>query len=149
ATAVQGLDWLLARQVLDVAGDWINRRPDVRPGGWPFQYANPHYPDLDDSAAVLMALDRIDHDRYRQAIDRGVEWILGMQSANGGWGAFDADNTHQYLNSIPFADHGALLDPPTSDVTARCLSALAQLGFKPDHPAIARALEFLRAEQEP
>jgi squalene-hopene/tetraprenyl-beta-curcumene cyclase len=148
-SARRGAAWLAPRQVLDVVGDWAASRPGLRPGGWPFQYANPHYPDLDDTAAVLMALDRIDHDRYRQAIDRGVEWILGMQSGNGGWGAFDADNTHHYLNSIPFADHGALLDSPTADVTARCVSALAQLGFKSDHPALARAIAFLRREQEP
>jgi squalene-hopene/tetraprenyl-beta-curcumene cyclase len=147
-SAERGAAWLAEQQVLDVAGDWSWRRPNVRPGGWPFQYANPHYPDLDDTAAVLMALDRIDHDRHRQAIDRGVEWILGMQSQNGGWGAFDADNTHHYLNNIPFSDHGALLDPPTSDVTARCVGALAQLGFKAGHPALARALAFFEREQE-
>ncbi|MBI1776118.1 MAG: squalene--hopene cyclase [Proteobacteria bacterium] len=148
-SAERGAAWLLDRQVLDVVGDWAWTRPNLRPGGWPFQYANPHYPDLDDTAAVLMALDRIDHARYRHAIDRGVEWLLGMQSENGGWGAFDADNTHHYLNNIPFADHGALLDPPTADVTARCMSALCQLGFKADHPAIARAIDFLHREQEP
>jgi squalene-hopene/tetraprenyl-beta-curcumene cyclase len=143
-----GLDWLRDRQVLDTAGDWAGARPGLRPGGWAFQYANPHYPDLDDTAAVALALDRFDGARYREAIDRAAEWVLGMQSRNGGWGSFDADNTHYYLNHIPFADHGALLDPPSADVSGRCLGFLAQLGTDPKHPAIAAALAYLRAEQE-
>jgi squalene-hopene/tetraprenyl-beta-curcumene cyclase len=150
APAIQaGLDWLEARQELDVAGDWAAVRPGLRPGGWPFQYANPHYPDLDDTAAVGLALDRFDSDRYRPALDRAAEWVLGMQCRNGGWASFDADNTHYYLNHIPFADHGALLDPPTADVSARCIGFLAQLGYGADHPAIAAGLEYLRREQEP
>jgi squalene-hopene/tetraprenyl-beta-curcumene cyclase len=144
----RGLDWLVERQVLDVAGDWIAARPHVRPGGWPFQYANPHYPDLDDTAVVVMALDRCDRVRYEPAIKRATEWVVGMQSRNGGWGAFDADNTYHYLNHIPFADHGALLDPPTSDVTARCLGMLAQLGYDDGHPGVKGGLDFLRDEQE-
>src|SRR4029079_4144626 len=103
----------------------------VRPGGWAFQYANPHYPDLDDTAVVVMAMDRMrtqTPDAFAEAIERGREWIAGLQSRDGGWAAFDADNTYFYLNNIPFADHGALLDPPTEDVTARCVSMLAQLG---------------------
>jgi squalene-hopene/tetraprenyl-beta-curcumene cyclase len=140
--------WLEKRQVLDVAGDWATWRPEVRPGGWAFQYNNPHYPDLDDTAVVVMALDRLNPQRYREAITRGTEWVLGLQSKNGGWGAFDADNTCYYLNHIPFADHGALLDPPTADVTARCLGMLAQLGYKKDHPACAAAINYLRREQE-
>jgi squalene-hopene/tetraprenyl-beta-curcumene cyclase len=130
--AGKGLDWLLPRQVLDTAGDWAGKRPHVRPGGWAFQYANPHYPDLDDTAVVVMAMDRarrIDADaRYDGSIERGVEWVMGLQSRNGGWAAFDVDNVYDYLNNIPFADHGALIDPPTDDVTARCVSMLAQLG---------------------
>ena len=140
ATAVRGLDWLRPLQVLDVAGDWINRRPHVRPGGWAFQYANPHYPDLDDTAVVVMAMDRARRTgvgpRYDAAIERGVEWIKGMQSHNGGWAAFDVDNIYHYLNNIPFADHGALIDPPTEDVTARCVSMLAQLGETLDESEI-------------
>jgi squalene-hopene/tetraprenyl-beta-curcumene cyclase len=130
--AVAGLDWLTARQVLDVKGDWAGQRPEVRPGGWAFQYNNAHYPDLDDTAVVVMAMDRarrgLGDSRYDEAIARGAEWVEGLQSRGGGWGAFDADNTYHYLNNIPFADHGALLDPPTEDVTARCVSMLAQLG---------------------
>jgi squalene-hopene/tetraprenyl-beta-curcumene cyclase len=121
----------------------------LRPGGWAFQYDNPHYPDLDDTAAVALALDRFDGERYRPAIDRAAEWVIGMQSRNGGWGSFDADNTHYCLNHIPFADHGALLDPPTADVSARCLGFLAQLGRDAKEPAVAGALAYLRAEQEP
>ncbi|HYU12540.1 MAG TPA: squalene--hopene cyclase [Stellaceae bacterium] len=144
----QALDWLADKQVLDTVGDWAATRPGLRPGGWAFQYANPHYPDLDDTAAVALALDRFDADGYHEAIDRALEWVVGMQSRNGGWGSFDADNNHYYLNHIPFADHGALLDPPTADVSARCLGFLAQRGITPDHPAVAGALAFLRREQE-
>jgi squalene-hopene/tetraprenyl-beta-curcumene cyclase len=132
AAACQGLEWLLPRQVLDIVGDWSTMRPDVRPGGWAFQYANPHYPDLDDTAVVVMVMDRARRigagGRYDRAIARGAEWVKGLQSSNGGWAAFDVDNTYDYLNNIPFADHGALIDPPTEDVTARCVSMLAQLG---------------------
>jgi squalene-hopene/tetraprenyl-beta-curcumene cyclase len=144
----RGLDWLEDRQVLDVAGDWAAARPGLRPGGWAFQYANPHYPDVDDTAAVALILDRCDRERYRPAVERAAEWILGMQSRNGGWGAFDADNTHYRLNYIPFADHGALLDPPTADVSARCLGLLAQMRYPADHPAIAAAIAYLKREQE-
>lgn len=155
AAVRRGLEWLEARQVLDTVGDWAEQRPQVRPGGWAFQYANPHYPDLDDTAVVAMAMDRFAGRRgrrgepaFREAIERGREWVLGLQSANGGWGAFDADNTSEYLNHIPFADHGALLDPPTADVTARCVSMIAQLGNAEDKPALERGLAFLRREQE-
>jgi len=143
------LDWLETKQVLERAGDWVATRPRVRPGGWAFQYENPDYPDLDDTAAVALALDRFDSARYRRAIDRAAEWVVGMQSRNGGWGSFDADNTHYYLNHIPFADHAALLDPPTADVSARCLGFLAQIGYASDHPARSAVIEYLRREQEP
>jgi squalene-hopene/tetraprenyl-beta-curcumene cyclase len=145
----RAFDWLAEKQVLDVVGDWAGKRPGLRPGGWAFQYENPHYPDVDDTAAAGLALDRFDAERYRGALDRTAEWILGMQSKDGGWGAFDADNTHFYLNHIPFADHGALLDPPTADVSARCLGFLAQVGYSADHPAVASALAYLRDQQEP
>ena len=141
-------DWLLAREIRDVCGDWSGRRPDLQPGGWAFQYRNDYYNDVDDTAVVAMALHRAEPERYRAAIQRSVDWIIGMQSRCGGWGAFDADNTHFHLNHIPFADHGALLDPPTADVTARCLGLLAQLGYARSHPVVRRALEFLRREQE-
>jgi squalene-hopene/tetraprenyl-beta-curcumene cyclase len=141
-------DWLVDRQVLNTVGDWAEWRPNVRPGGWAFQYNNAYYPDVDDTAVVVMALDRVDRHKYRNAIERGAEWVLGLQSKNGGWGAFDADNSYYYLNHIPFADHGALLDPPSADVSARCLGMLAQLGYKPDHPQVAKAITYLRDEQE-
>jgi len=148
ANAARAMSWLAERQVLDVKGDWSWQRPGLRPGGWAFQYANPHYPDVDDTALVGMALDRVGDPAQREAVVRAAEWIIGMQSENGGWGSFDADNTKYYLNHIPFADHGALLDPPTADVSARCLGFLAQIGYKPDHPALARAIAFLKREQE-
>src|SRR5215831_11159649 len=152
AQARKGLEWLAPKQILDVKGDWVARRPDLRPGGWAFQYANPHYPDVDDTAVVAMAMDRAQgvgaqHD-FRASIAAGREWILGMQSANGAWGAFDADNEYYYLNNIPFADHGALLDPPTEDVTARCVSMLAQIDeTAPKSAALAPALDYLRRTQ--
>lgn len=142
-------EWLVDRQITDVVGDWAAKRPGLRPGGWAFQYRNDHYPDVDDTAVVVMALHRADPQRYKDAIDRGVEWIIGMQSTNGGWGAFDAENEYYHLNHIPFADHGALLDPPTSDVSARCLGMLAQLGYGRDDAVVARAVDFLKSEQEP
>jgi squalene-hopene/tetraprenyl-beta-curcumene cyclase len=150
----KGLAWLKPLQVLETKGDWAVRAPDVRPGGWAFQYANPHYPDLDDTAVVVMAMDRLRQNRatadYDGAIARGREWIEGMQSRNGGWGAFDIDNDFQYLNNIPFADHGALLDPPTEDVTGRCLSMLVQLGEKAGRSArVDRAIDYLRRTQLP
>ena len=151
--ATKGLDWLATKQVLDVKGDWSVQRPNVRPGGWAFQYANPHYPDLDDTAVVVMAMDRAQKAsggrRFDPAIARGTEWVKGLQSKNGGWAAFDADNMYYYLNNIPFADHGALLDPPTEDVTARCVSMLAQLGEAKNSAEVADAIEYLRRIQMP
>ena len=149
--AARGLDWLVPLQEMNVKGDWAERRPDVRPGGWAFQYMNAHYPDTDDTAAVVVAMDRIRGlvgTRYDHAVGRAREWVEGIQSRGGGWGAFDADNHHHYLNHIPFADHGALLDPPTVDVTARCVGMLAQLGVGADDAKMAEAVGYLLAEQE-
>jgi squalene-hopene/tetraprenyl-beta-curcumene cyclase len=150
----KALDWLKTKQILDVKGDWAAARPDVRPGGWAFQYNNPHYPDVDDTAVVAMAMDRAQNLQgrtdYAEPIARAREWIFGMQSRDGGWGAFDADNAYHYLNHIPFADHGALLDPPTEDVSARCVSMLAQLGDMPkSDPRVAHAVDYLRRTQHP
>ncbi len=136
------------RQILDVFGDWKTNRGHVRSGGWAFQYWNDYYPDVDDTAVVVMGLDRSGYDESRQAIARGAEWVVGMESDSGGWGAFDANNEHYALNNIPFADHGALLDPPSSDVTARCLGMLAQLGCDRAHPTVIRSLEYLKQQQE-
>jgi squalene-hopene/tetraprenyl-beta-curcumene cyclase len=150
--AERALRWLAPRQVLDLEGDWTEQRPHVRPGGWAFQYTNAYYPDVDDTAVVAMAMDRaevgITERPHQDAIARAREWIVGMQSKDGGWGAFDADNDYQYLNNIPFADHGALLDPPTEDVSARCVSMLAQIGDRVEaSPALARGVDYLRRTQ--
>jgi squalene-hopene/tetraprenyl-beta-curcumene cyclase len=146
ASARRGLDWMIPCQVLDLAGDWAVQRPGVRPGGWAFQYANPYYPDLDDTAMVGLALHRCDAERYREPIARAAEWLQGLQSRNYGWAAFDADNTYYYLNYIPFADHGALLDPPTEDVSARCVGFFGQLGGHDE--VLAAGINYLRRAQE-
>jgi squalene-hopene/tetraprenyl-beta-curcumene cyclase len=151
AAAVRGLEWLRPLQVLDVKGDWAEEKPHVPPGGWAFQYRNDHYPDLDDTAAVVMAMDRAAKAGLiadcGEAIGRGAEWIIGLQSRNGGWAAFDADNSYYYLNNIPFADHGALLDPPTEDVSGRCVGMVAQL--EGDPARLKAGVDYLRATQKP
>ncbi|UMM64723.1 Squalene--hopene cyclase [Aristophania vespae] len=141
--------WLRDRQILDVKGDWAINTPHLRPGGWAFQYENDYYPDVDDTAVVGMLLHRLDPEENKEAIERAREWIIGMQSTNGGWGAFDIDNDLDFLNQIPFADHGALLDPPTVDVSARCVSFLSQLGHPEDRAVIEKAITYIRKEQEP
>ncbi|WP_207539235.1 squalene--hopene cyclase [Sabulicella rubraurantiaca] len=149
----QGLDWLLSKEIRDTVGDWSWQRPELKPGGWAFQYENAHYPDVDDTAVVVLAMDRYRRETgegsaaMNGAVNRAVDWTVGMQSRGGGWGAFDADNTFHYLNHIPFADHGALLDPPTADVSGRCLAMLAQLG-RGDEAASRNAIEYLLREQE-
>ncbi|CEF41509.1 squalene-hopene cyclase [Acetobacter senegalensis] len=140
--------WLRDKQILDVKGDWAINKPDLAPGGWAFQYGNDYYPDVDDTAVVGMLLHRESDPANAEALERARQWIIGMQSTNGGWGAFDIDNNKDLLNHIPFADHGALLDPPTADVTARCISFLAQLGHVEDQAVIDRAIEYLRKDQE-
>ena len=148
AAAERASGWLVDEQIADVRGDWSRGRPDLVSGGWAFEYRNDHYPDTDDTAVVVMAIDRARPTDMDGAVKRGAEWIVGMQSSNGGWGSFDVDNNKHYLDSIPFADHGALLDPPTTDVTARCVGMLAQLGYSRDDPSVARGIEFLIREQE-
>jgi squalene-hopene/tetraprenyl-beta-curcumene cyclase len=153
SAVARGLNWLVPLQILDVRGDWVSRRPDVRPGGWAFQFANPHYPDVDDTAVVAMAMERADRENgtalYGESIARAREWVVGMQSSDGGWGAFEPENTQYYLNNIPFSDHGALLDPPTVDVSARCLSMLAQLGETSFNSEPARrAFDYIVRDQE-
>lgn len=143
---LKALDWLVAQQVLDEPGDWRDKQPDLLGGGWAFQYANPHYPDLDDTAAVAWALDQGDAERHRNSLERAANWLAGMQSHNGGFAAFDIDNTYHYLNEIPFADHGALIDPPTSDVTARCVGLLGRYGRH--QREVWRGISFLLREQE-
>ena len=147
----KSINWLLKKEI-KTKGDWSSNRPNLAPGGWAFQYNNSFYPDVDDSALIGMVLDRYNRKNPSKEISESIErtrkWILGMQSKNGGWGSFDADNTYYYLNHIPFADHGALLDPPTVDVTARCLSFLAQIDNKSDKEKIIKATNYIVSEQE-
>ncbi|MFT9459414.1 MAG: squalene--hopene cyclase [Acetobacter orientalis] len=140
--------WLRDKQILNVEGDWAINKPGLAPGGWAFQYGNDYYPDVDDTAVVGMLLHREGDEANTEALERARQWIIGMQSTNGGWGAFDIDNNKELLNHIPFSDHGALLDPPTADVTARCVSFLAQLGHPEDQQVIDRGIEYLRKDQE-
>jgi squalene-hopene/tetraprenyl-beta-curcumene cyclase len=146
--ADSALDWLMERQLLDEPGDWQVQRPTLPGGGWAFQFGNSYYPDLDDTAVIAWAMCRAsDPARHTDRLTRALDWLVGMQSRNGGFAAFDAENTHYNLNYIPFADHGALLDPPTSDVTARVVAALAVAGRPQDQTALERAIAFLRTEQ--
>lgn len=142
--------WLLNNQIFQ-SGDWCIKRPDLPPGGWAFEFVNNWYPDIDDSAVVLMALKEglADPDRHQTAIAMGIAWCLGMQSKNGGFAAFDADNTKEWLNAIPFADLKALIDPPTEDVTGRILEMMGIFGYDARHPVAERALAFLKKQQHP
>lgn len=149
AAANQALDWLKARQILSGPADWQAYQPQLPPGGWAFEYNNAYYPDLDDTAVVAWAMHQASNpENYDYSIERAANWLAGMQSKNGGFGSFDANNTHYYLNEIPFADHGALLDPPTSDVSARCATLFALLGRPNDTSTLQHCLEFLYSEQE-
>ncbi|MBV9887921.1 MAG: squalene--hopene cyclase [Acidobacteria bacterium] len=146
---VKAADWILSQQVLG-PGDWQIKNKDAAPGGWVFEFRNDFYPDVDDTAFVLMALQRVkfpDTKRMEAAIRRGIQWLLSMQNRDGGWAAFDRDNNKSFLNHIPFADHNAMLDPSTADVTARVLECLGRFGWTANHPAIKRALEFLLKDQ--
>jgi squalene-hopene/tetraprenyl-beta-curcumene cyclase len=147
---VKAAAWLLANQIFK-PGDWSIKRPHLAPGGWAFEFVNNWYPDIDDSAVVLMALkeglaEPADH---QTALATGIAWCLGMQSKNGGFAAFDVDNTKEWLNAIPFSDLKALIDPPTEDVTARVLEMMGIFGFTARHPAATRALDFIEASQQP
>ena len=143
--------WFLNKEIKS-AGDWNVHKENLAPGGWAFQFNNDHYPDVDDTALVGMFLDRYNRNKknkkVKQCLERTRNWIISMQSKNGGWGAFDIDNTKYYLNSIPFADHGALLDPPTADVSARCLSFLKQQNDPESRLSINKGLKYLLSEQE-
>jgi squalene-hopene/tetraprenyl-beta-curcumene cyclase len=142
--------WLLSRQT-KMAGDWKVSCPAGEPGGWYFQFENELYPDVDDSAVVIMALAKllVTDSESRRALGRGYRWVMAMQGSDGGWGAYDKDNNRMVFNLIPFADHRALLDPSTADLTGRCLEMLGVLGHDRTHPAVKPALEFLEREQEP
>jgi squalene-hopene/tetraprenyl-beta-curcumene cyclase len=148
---VKAVDWLLYLEIR-TGGDWQVKNKDCEPGGWAFEFRNDHFPDVDDTAFVLMALARVDYpDRKRmeQAMRRGTQWMLSMQNRDGGWAAFDRDNNLEILNNIPYSDHNAMLDPSTADVTARALEALGKLGWPADHPAVKNARTFLRKDQAP
>ncbi len=146
----QAYAWLKTKQLSDEPGDWRIARPNVEGGGWAFQFENSYYPDVDDTALVAFAMAELDIKAYNEPIHRATKWIVGMQSENGGYGAFDVDNTNYYLNEIPFADHGALLDPPTADVSARCAMLMARVAQEHDEylPALERSLDYIRSEQE-
>ena len=143
--------WFLQRQILG-RGDWQIKNRDALPGGWAFEFRNDFYPDVDDTAFVLMALQNIsypDKARLAQAIEVGLEWMVSMQNKDGGWGAFDRDNDRTFLNQIPFADHNAMLDPSSPDVTARVVECLGRFGWTLSHPRIRRSVEYLLKEQHP
>jgi len=147
---VKAAGWLLDRQVLG-GGDWQVRNPGVEPGGWAFEFRNDFYPDVDDTGFVLMALQRVaypDPDRLEEALRRGTAWILSMQNRDGGWGAFDRDNDSRFLTRVPFADHNAMIDPSTGDLTARVLEYLGRLKWPASDPRIQRGLAFLRKDQD-
>ena len=150
STLQKAAGWLLSRQSF-LVGDWKISAPHAEPGGWSFQFENDLYPDVDDSAVVLLALAKVkmpDHRALRRAIASGYSWVLAMQGSDGGWGAYDKDNNREVFNLIPFADHRALLDPSTADLAGRCLEMLGALGYDRTHPAAVRAMQFLRREQE-
>jgi squalene-hopene/tetraprenyl-beta-curcumene cyclase len=152
AAIMHACEWLVQRQELDSRGDWASRAPQAAPGGWAFQYANAYYPDIDDTALVAALLHTVDRRReqpgfHRVNIDRAVDWMLALQSKNGGFAAFDADNTYYYLNAIPFADHGALLDPPTEDVSGRVAACLGIVGRDQDQQGLRRCVDYLRTTQ--
>ena len=146
----KGAEWLLEREVTK-NGDWKIKAAELSPGGWAFEFQNDWYPDVDDSAFVMMAIQNIAVKTPKTrdvAIKRGLAWCLGMQSKNGGWGAFDRDNTKHLLNKIPFADLEALIDPPTADLTGRMLELMGSFGYEKSHPDAARGLAFIKKEQD-
>jgi len=146
---VKAAEWLLSKQVLG-PGDWQVKDKDAEPGGWAFEFRNDFYPDVDDTAFVLMALQRVKYPepaRMEAAMCRGIQWLLSMQNRDGGWGAFDRDNDRKFLCNIPFADHNAMIDPSTADVTARVVECLGRYGWPADHPVIQRAVRFLLQDQ--
>ena len=146
---VKAAEWLLSKQVLG-PGDWQVKNKDAEPGGWAFEFRNDFYPDVDDTAFVLMALQRVkypDPACMEAAMRRGIQWLLSMQNRDGGWGAFDRDNDRNFLCNIPFADHNAMIDPSTADVTARVVECLGRFGWSAGHPVIGRAVSFLLKDQ--
>jgi squalene-hopene/tetraprenyl-beta-curcumene cyclase len=141
-------DWLLTKEVRR-KGDWAVKRPNVEPSGWYFEFANEFYPDIDDTAQVLLALGHARASSGHEAcVNRAVDWLIAMQSRNGGWAAFDVDNDWHMLSAVPFADHNAMLDPTCPDITGRVLEGLIASGLKRDHPAIRHGIGYLKRVQE-
>jgi squalene-hopene/tetraprenyl-beta-curcumene cyclase len=145
--------WLLAQEIRR-PGDWCVKNPAGPVGGWAFQFHNAFYPDVDDTAMVMLALRQADLNdeetiARERACLRGLHWLLSMQSRNGGWGAFDKDNTRAVLSRIPFADHNAIIDPPTPDITGRVLEFLGSVGYDTSFPCVIAAVDFLYRTQEP
>jgi len=146
---IKAAHWLLDRQVMG-PGDWQVKNKDAEPGGWAFEFQNDFYPDVDDTGFVIMALQQVDYPnrpRQEQALRRGLRWLLSMQNRDGGWGAFDRDNDHRILTRVPFADHNAMIDPSTEDVTSRVMECLGRFGWSSAHPTIQHALSYLRKTQ--
>ena len=146
---VRAADWLLGEQVLG-RGDWAIKRPKLEPGGWAFEFANVNYPDVDDTAEVVLALHAVEHpepERMQLAIERGTRWLAGMQSSDGGWGAFDADNCRGLIRDLPFCDFGEVIDPPSADVTAHCVEMLAALNLA-GTKCTRRGISWLLENQE-
>jgi squalene-hopene/tetraprenyl-beta-curcumene cyclase len=147
---LKAADWILSKEVRS-KGDWAVKVRNVPPGGWYFEFNNEFYPDVDDSAMVLLGLDKVDNprERYQHEISqRAIAWILAMQCRKGGWASFDKDNTRMVFQQVPFADHNAMLDPPTVDITGRVLEMLAAYGYSKDDPAVKKAIKFILREQE-
>jgi squalene-hopene/tetraprenyl-beta-curcumene cyclase len=143
-------DWLVARQILK-RGDWSVKVKGAEPGGWAFEFANEFYPDTDDAAEILLAIGRAGSANPAArdaAVERGLRWVLSMQSANGGWGSFDKDNTSRLVTKLPFFDFGETIDPPSVDVTAHIIEAIGALGYPVKMPAVERALRYIWNEQE-
>ena len=148
---IKAADWILSKEVRH-KGDWSVKVPNTEPGGWYFEFANEFYPDTDDTAQVLLALNKVENPRERyqhQVCERAIDWVLAMQCKNGGWGSFDKDNTKMIFQYIPFADHNAMLDPPTADITGRILEMLANYGYTRDDKRVKHAIEFIFKDQEP
>ena len=144
-------EWLLDAQILEHAGDWRVKRPELKPGGWAFEFANDAYPDIDDTAMVMIALHKMrqqDDPRMNLALERSREWLEGMQSKNGGWGAFDVDNFKRWVSTIPFCDFGEVVDPPSEDVTAHVLEILGRMGYNTSRTSVTKGLDYLKETQE-
>jgi squalene-hopene/tetraprenyl-beta-curcumene cyclase len=148
---LKAADWILSKEVRS-KGDWAVKVRNVQPGGWYFEFNNEFYPDVDDSAMVLLGLEKVENPRERYQYDvckRAIDWIFAMQCKNGGWASFDKDNTRMVFQNIPFADHNAMLDPPTVDITGRVLEMLAGYGITKDDKRVKKAIKFILNEQEP